>query len=151
MRNPRTGNLQAYGFLTRGCIRTCPWCIVPKKEGKIRPISSIETIAQGRKEVVLMDNNFLAAPDDFVFEQLEKIRRSGIAIDFNQALDARLVDPDKAAALAACRWIRYIRFSCDTAGMIGPVRNAISMIRKHRPRMQFFIYLLIREIEDAEK
>lgn len=23
----------AYGFLTRGCIRRCPWCIVPKKEG----------------------------------------------------------------------------------------------------------------------
>lgn len=23
----------AYGFLTRGCIRKCPWCVVPKKEG----------------------------------------------------------------------------------------------------------------------
>ena len=23
----------AIGFLTRGCIRKCPWCIVPKKEG----------------------------------------------------------------------------------------------------------------------
>ena len=23
------------GFVTRGCIRTCPWCIVPGKEGKI--------------------------------------------------------------------------------------------------------------------
>mgnify|MGYP004471687623 CR=1 FL=1 len=27
----------AIGFLTRGCIRNCPWCIVPKKEGTIRP------------------------------------------------------------------------------------------------------------------
>ena len=24
----------AYGFLTRGCIRNCPWCIVPKKRGQ---------------------------------------------------------------------------------------------------------------------
>jgi radical SAM superfamily enzyme YgiQ (UPF0313 family) len=23
----------AYGFLTRGCVRNCNWCIVPKKEG----------------------------------------------------------------------------------------------------------------------
>lgn len=23
----------AIGFLTRGCIRKCPWCIVPRKEG----------------------------------------------------------------------------------------------------------------------
>ena len=22
----------AIGFLTRGCIRSCPWCVVPKKE-----------------------------------------------------------------------------------------------------------------------
>jgi hypothetical protein len=21
----------AYGFLTRGCVRHCPWCVVPKK------------------------------------------------------------------------------------------------------------------------
>ena len=151
MRNPRTGNLQAFGFLTRGCIRNCPWCIVPKKEGKIRPISSIEKIAQDRKEVVLMDNNFLAAPDDFVFDQLERIRRSKIAIDFNQALDARLVTAKKAAALAACKWIRFIRFSCDTVSMIEPVRNAVSLIRKYNRRQQFFVYLLIREIEDAEK
>lgn len=27
----------AIGFLTRGCIRHCPWCVVPRKEGGIRP------------------------------------------------------------------------------------------------------------------
>jgi len=27
----------AIGFLTRGCIRHCPWCVVPRKEGAIRP------------------------------------------------------------------------------------------------------------------
>jgi len=27
----------ALGFLTRGCIKNCPWCIVPRKEGAIRP------------------------------------------------------------------------------------------------------------------
>ena len=150
MRNHRTGNLQAYGFLTRGCIRHCPWCIVPEKEGYIKPVSTIEEIAQDRKEVVLMDNNFLAAPADFVSDQLERIRRSGIAIDFNQALDARLVNPENAAALAACKWIRFIRFSCDTAAMIEPCRRAISMIRQHNAKQEFFVYLLIREIEDAE-
>lgn len=30
----------AIGFLTRGCIRYCPWCVVPRKEGKIRGYSS---------------------------------------------------------------------------------------------------------------
>ena len=26
----------AMGFLTRGCIRNCPFCVVPKKEGSLR-------------------------------------------------------------------------------------------------------------------
>lgn len=29
------------GFLTRGCVRSCPWCIVPEKEGKIRKNADI--------------------------------------------------------------------------------------------------------------
>jgi len=27
----------AIGFLTRGCIRKCKWCVVPKKEGDLWP------------------------------------------------------------------------------------------------------------------
>ncbi|GAJ01032.1 unnamed protein product, partial [marine sediment metagenome] len=27
------------GFTSRGCIRKCPWCIVPEKEGQIKPWS----------------------------------------------------------------------------------------------------------------
>lgn len=32
---------EAYGFLTRGCVNRCPWCIVPHKEGSIRPASPL--------------------------------------------------------------------------------------------------------------
>ena len=27
------GVKEAYGFLTRGCVNHCPWCVVPHKEG----------------------------------------------------------------------------------------------------------------------
>lgn len=37
----------AYGFLTRGCPNTCPWCVVPRKEGKIRPYMDVDEIAMG--------------------------------------------------------------------------------------------------------
>jgi radical SAM superfamily enzyme YgiQ (UPF0313 family) len=36
----------AYGFLTRGCVRNCSWCIVPKKEGGIRACRDIKTVLQ---------------------------------------------------------------------------------------------------------
>lgn len=62
----------ALGFLTRGCIRNCPWCIVPKKEGSLREVDDIERVSAGRQEVVLLDNNLLAADKEFVREQLEK-------------------------------------------------------------------------------
>jgi hypothetical protein len=63
--------LHAYGFLTRGCIRNCPWCIVPAKEGEIRAYRDIETVLQDRKTAILMDNNVLAS--NHGLQQLEKI------------------------------------------------------------------------------
>lgn len=139
----------ALGFLTRGCIRNCPWCIVPKKEGGIRIADDIERISQGRREVVLMDNNFLAAPAEFVTEQLRKARDLKLHIDFNQALDARLVTERNAQELATTKWMRYIRFSCDTAAMIEHVKHAIHLIRSFGYRGEFFVYVLAKEVEET--
>lgn len=151
MRNRRSGNLQSFGFLTRGCIRSCPWCIVPKKEGMIRPVATIEDVAQDRKEAVLMDNNFLAADPAFVEDQLDRIQHSGIRIDFNQGLDARLITSKNAKKLASCGWVRFIRFSCDTKEMIVPVKRAVRLIREAGCKREIFCYLLVREISDAEE
>ncbi len=140
----------ALGFLTRGCIRNCPWCIVPKKEGSLQEIDDIERVAAGRKEVVLLDNNFLAADPDFVREQLEKAARLRLKLDFNQGLDARLVTPENARLLAACRWIRCIRFSCDTIAMIEPIRRAVELVREAGFRREIFVYMLVTDIGDAE-
>ena len=138
------------GFLTRGCIRNCPWCIVPEKEGALKVVGDIERIAAGRREVVLLDNNFLAAPDDYIREQLTKAARMGIRLDFNQGLDARLMTAENARLLAACRWIRFIRFSCDTAAMIEPIRRAVRLIRETGSRREIFFYMLVQDIADAE-
>ena len=140
----------AIGFLTRGCIRNCPWCIVPKKEGALQEVDDIERISAERKEVVLLDNNFLAASPDFVLEQLEKAARLRLKLDFNQGLDARLVTPKNARLLAACRWIRYIRFSCDTVAMIEPLRRAVALLRECGFKREIFVYMLVTDIGDAE-
>ena len=140
----------ALGFLTRGCIRNCPWCIVPEKEGRLQEVDDIERVAAGRKEVVLLDNNFLAANPDFVREQLEKAARLRFKLDFNQGLDARLVTPENARLLAVCRWIRCIRFSCDTIAMIEPIRSAVKLVREAGFKREIFVYMLVNDIGDAE-
>lgn len=139
------------GFLTRGCIRKCPWCVVPRKEGAIMIVNHIRDIAHDGKDVVLLDNNFLAADESFVAEQLAYIARHKIRIDFNQGLDARLVTPKNAKLLAACRWIRFIRFSCDTSAMIEPIRRAVSLIRETGCKREIFCYMLVQDVQEAEQ
>ena len=55
---PNIDDRTAYGFLTRGCPNRCKWCVVPRKEGGIKPYMDVEEIAvDGRNELYLMDNN----------------------------------------------------------------------------------------------
>lgn len=132
----------AYGFLTRGCPNKCKWCVVPKKEGKIAPYMDIEEIAvEGRNKIILMDNNVLAS--DFGLQQIEKIVRLGLKVDFNQALDARLVTPEIGALLARVKWIKRIRFGCDTQKQIEDCERAISYIDKAGYKGEYFVYCIL--------
>ena len=139
----------AYGFLTRGCPNKCKWCVVPKKEGNIHPYMDIEDIAKdGRKKVILMDNNILAS--DYGLEQIEKIIRLGIKVDFNQALDARLVTPEIGKMLAQVKWIKRIRFGCDTPKQIEECERAISFIDGAGYKGEYFFYcILIGSFEES--
>ena len=134
----------AYGFLTRGCPNKCPWCVVPRKEGVIRPYMDVDEVAiEGRTNLVLMDNNILAA-GDYAVEQMEKIIERGYRVDFNQGLDARLVTDRFARLLAKIRWIRRrIRFGCDTHEQIAECEHAIDMINGYGYRGEYFLYTMI--------
>jgi len=133
----------AYGFLTRGCINSCKWCVVPRKEGVTRPYMDVDDIAwRERVNLVLMDNNFLSA-GEYAVEQLAKIIERGYRIDFNQALDARLVDSRFARLLAEVRWIKRIRFGCDTPAQIDECEQAMSLINSYGYRGEYFLYCML--------
>jgi hypothetical protein len=136
----------AYGFLTRGCPNKCRWCVVPKKEGAIHPYMDIEEIATPtRRKVVLMDNNILAA-GDYAKEQLQKIISKGYRIDFNQAMDARLVTEEYARLLAQVKWLNnQIRFGCDTQGQIRECERAMELIDRFGFKGNYILYTIINE------
>lgn len=74
---PDTPADTAFGFLTRGCPNKCRWCVVPRKEGRIHPYMDVDEIAiEGRRNLVLMDNNILAA-GDYAIDQLRFEPRKG--------------------------------------------------------------------------
>ena len=140
----------AYGFLTRGCVRHCPWCVVPKKEGDIRPYRDIETVLQGRETAILMDNNVLASPHGL--QQLEKIADLKCKVDFNQGLDSRLVTDEIAKLLSKIRWIRFIRFACDTVPALEPLLKTIERLNHYGIKnYRIFVYLLVKEVDDANE
>lgn len=139
----------AYGFLTRGCVRKCPWCVVPKKEGHIRVVDDIERIYQGKRHAILFDNNFLAAPVEFIREQADKMRALKVYVDFNQALDARLVTEEIAKILATMKWKPYMRFACDTDGVFDAVKNAIELVRGYGYTGEIMVYCLAKELDSA--
>lgn len=135
----------AFGFLTRGCPNKCPWCVVPKKEGTIRPYMDVDEIALGgvRKKLVLMDNNILAA-GHYALQQMQKIIDRGYRVDFNQAVDARLMTPEFADLMAQMKWIdRRIRFGCDTTAQIRHCERAIAMLTERGFHGEFFIYNIL--------
>lgn len=82
---------EAYGFLTRGCPRGCPFCIVAQKEGrKSIQVADLDNFYRGQKVIKLLDPNITACADrERLFEQLIE---SGAWVDFTQGLDIRLVE-----------------------------------------------------------
>ena len=139
---PSIDKKTAYGFITRGCPNHCKWCVVPEKEGGVKPYMDVEDIAfGGRTNLILMDNNILAS--DYGIKQIEKIVDMRYRVDFNQGLDARLVTNDIASLLSKVRWINQIRFGCDTQAQIRHCMDAIRKIDDQRKNPAYYLLYTI--------
>ena len=140
----------AIGFLTRGCCRSCPWCIVPIKEGHIRPAAAWTEVKRAdSRKIIFMDNNVLAS--DHGLRQIDEMRGQNVWVDFNQGLDARLISPETAALLAGLKWIRFVRLSCDTSEMLPVIEQAVAYMKEAGiAKSRFWAYMLVQDVEEAE-
>jgi len=90
------------GFMTRGCFRNCPWCVVPKKEGQIRVHSPLDEFDNPEfKKIMLLDNNLLACKDHV--DLLNELADSGKKVCITQANDIRLINEKNASALVSVK------------------------------------------------
>jgi len=110
----------ALGFLTRGCNKRCAFCVVPKKEGYLQPNYSTfdDFIPKGQLNVMLLDNNLLAAPN--AHDLLEEIAKRRLNVNFSQTLDIQYLTDKiyqklKMVNSVNSRFTRQmIYFSCNT-------------------------------------
>lgn len=132
------------GFTSRGCIRRCPWCIVPQKEGDIQPWAEIGEFWDRRhRKIVLLDNNLLAAPN--WKSTLRALAQARVPVDFNQGLDIRLVDDEVAWFLKQIQLTRRgLRFAFDEPSMEQQVREGIRLLDQAGiPPSRLWFYMLI--------
>jgi len=137
------------GFTSRGCIRNCPWCIVPKKEGYIKDHAPIDEFYVPQwKKLILWDNNFLASPR--WHENLKEIIARKIKVSFNQGLDIRLIDQENAKLLSKIHYYDHkfkrprLYFSFDTPEIETDVSKGIETLRKAGiPPHHLMFYVLV--------
>ena len=89
------------GYSSRGCIRHCAFCPVPRAEGLIREDQPIGALLNPRsKKLMLLDNNFFAS--DWR-PKIAEIRERSLVVDWPQGLDIRLLDAEQAWVLGDLR------------------------------------------------
>lgn len=138
-----------FAYASRGCVRKCHFCGVPKLEGDQRDAQSITGLIKAiaerhgeKRDLMLMDNNVVASPNykniiaeirDNGFHKGAMFRRPGKPtaqrrVDFNQGVDARILCKDKMyleemATIA----IRPLRIAFDHLGVRKAYETAIHM------------------------
>ena len=101
----------AYGFLTRGCPRHCPFCVVGDKEGlRSQKVADLTEFWSGQKNIELLDPNLLACPERM--ELLDQLVESRAVVNIDQGLEIRLTNEAIADKLGRMR-IKRIHFAWD--------------------------------------
>lgn len=93
------------GFTQRGCRLSCSFCVVPQKEGKVKPERTIAEIWRGDpwpRELILLDNDFFGQPD--WRDRITEIRDGKFKVSFNQGINARCITDEAAEAIASVNY-----------------------------------------------
>jgi len=123
-------------FTSRGCIRKCRFCAVPRLEGDLVELDDWEV------KPIVCDNNLLACSQnhfDKVIDRLKTVR----GVDFNQGLDARLLTKYHAGRIAELN-LRMVRLAWDDTRLESQFMAAYEKLRKARiPKRKISVYVLI--------
>jgi len=95
---------RSIGFAMRGCRFNCSFCVVPGKEGKPQPVSTIGEIwtNRGSDFIILLDNDFFGNPE--WEDRISEIQALNLKVCFSQGLNIRTITTNQARALAESRF-----------------------------------------------
>jgi len=152
------------GFLTRGCIQTCPFCVVPEKEGRPVVVSSVREVWRGEghpRHLMLLDNDaFTKSLRDFWRGVVAEVCAGDFRVCFNQGINLRRLDEEAAALIAATPYYatdfehRTLYTAWDNLGDEKVFRRGVKLLADAGvPSNRLFVYMLVgydpRETWDA--
>jgi hypothetical protein len=119
-------------YTSRGCVRKCKFCMVPKLEPVFTEKEWELEISSESKKVLFYDNNWLAKEKKFLYNDIAKLHRLVdekriSSIDFNQGLDCRLMTEEIADRLQGLP-ISPVRFAFDGIQEDGFFQKAVKMM-----------------------
>lgn len=132
------------GFISRGCVRSCGWCVVPKKEGRLRRVANIGDLLNPRsKTLILLDANLTANPD--CLEILKEVKERGLELDITQGIDIRTMTPEIAQALAGVKHLRSMHYSWDetSPAIESAVFRGIELLGRFVKKWRHLCYMLV--------
>ena len=134
-------------FTSRGCIRKCEFCAVPKLEPKFFIKENwISDINNDFPNITIWDNNWLASSN--LKKDCKILKNLGKKVDFNQGLDARLYTKDIAMELSYIN-IDPIRFAFDDINQEKYILKAIKLAKKYNNN-EIRVYVLYNFKETPE-
>jgi hypothetical protein len=136
----------SFGFTSRGCVRGCDFCIVQPKEGLFHDVSY--EWAKGEKRVLLLDNNFFLSP--IWKEKLQYFIDNKVKVCFNQGLDIRLINDEKAEMLSKVLYYddqfktRRLYFAFDDLSIEPILEEKIKILEKYgiKPSRLMFYFIV---------
>lgn len=133
------------GYTSRGCNRSCGFCIVPKKEGKFKTWQHPKEFYDERfDEMVFLDNNILLDKGWFK-EVITFCIEHSLKIQFNQGLDLRLIDESDAGLLRNVRHCGMVGFAWDSLELETIVLKKLKLLEEVgfnlRSEIQLFCYV----------
>ena len=124
-------------FLSRGCIRNCPFCLVREKEGFIKPVDPVDLNSRGH-HIEVLDNNFFANPE--WKEAIKYLMESGQKVNLH-GVDVRIMNEEQAFYLNRLRILKNIHIAWDLPSL--DLTDKLKEVIKYLKAWKLTCYVLV--------
>ncbi len=124
-------------YFSRGCIRKCKFCVVPEKEGNIKPVEIMNLNSKG-KYIRVLDNNFFA--NTLWPNAIEVLKSYGQPVCFD-GIDIRIFNDKQGKSLKQIKLYKMLHIAWDNPRQ--DLTDKIKLMTKYIKAYKIMVYVLI--------